>query len=771
MKRKLISFLLVASLLLALTPFLNIAAYAANEELAWFPASTMNLNQIAYEGYSHGDQNAIDILPNGDVFAPFTGHIAYVDPNWGYVTLQSEHEVYFADGTKGHMTVGFMHDEDVSDLYEGKRIEQGEPFYQAGGMGNGNPNAYGDHVHITVHRGKVKRGYPYGNGDVFAYDAFYLNSEKTPTIINKGVALPDNFVYNDAPRDWNGLWVELPAMSTALRDIVLIVDVSSSMEGDRFSNTKIAARQFVEQMLEAAPDTRIAIITYSGGSYVSMFSSDKEELNTIIDNTFKLEWTGTNIYNALDQARILLESSEAGRKDIVIMTDGEANRGTTGTAGDILIDEFDDHGKQKKIYVSEYGDAIYSLAQSIKEKGITVYSLGFSLAQNSDAYNLMHYIASKGPANDWYFWNITNDNIDDILFTFDDIAGTLKDKERIIISIRCPVEAAVSYDAEVLDRDNQITSFGRVNVSEALDGHEYLFTMNDRIDYKVNIRGTDTGTMDFKIIYVKGDEVTYREFINVPVTVDTKITTSETDSAEDFSLYIDTDGDGRNDKRWTAGIDETITSETESITTDDWNWAFLFGTTNDGSSIPMEQIFSDISTTDWFYEATAYVYANDLMTGVSSTRFAPNGTLTRAMLVQVLYNLEGKPAAAADGRFADVASGAWYADAVSWAAAHGIVNGYSETSFAPDSPVTREQTAAIFQRYAKYKGLDVTASGSLTQFSDASVVSAYARDAVSWAVDAGLLSGKGNGRLDPAGTAKRGEIAAILMRFCENILR
>lgn len=142
-----------------------ILAASSDEQYAWFPAYTMNLSQLAYESYSHGDQNAIDMLPNGNVFAPFTGKVAYVDANWGYVVLQSINKVHWADGSYDYMTVGFMHDSDISDIYVGRIISQGEEFYQAGGMGDGNPNAYGAHVHITVHRGHVTRGYPYGTGD------------------------------------------------------------------------------------------------------------------------------------------------------------------------------------------------------------------------------------------------------------------------------------------------------------------------------------------------------------------------------------------------------------------------------------------------------------------------------------------------------------------------------------------------------------------------------------------------------------------------------
>ena len=141
--------------------------------------------------------------------------------------------------------------------------------------------------------------------------------------------------------------------------------------------------------------------------------------------------------------------------------------------------------------------------------------------------------------------------------------------------------------------------------------------------------------------------------------------------------------------------------------------------------------------------------------------------MTRAMLAQVLYNLEGKPAATG-APFQDVAPGQWYANAVAWAAENGIVSGYGNGRFGPNDPITREQLATILHRYASKKGYDTSASASLSGFSDSASVSGYAQEALSWAVGAKLVSGMGNNALNPAGTATRAQVATILMRFCEN---
>ncbi|MCI7472818.1 MAG: S-layer homology domain-containing protein, partial [Clostridiales bacterium] len=135
----------------------------------------------------------------------------------------------------------------------------------------------------------------------------------------------------------------------------------------------------------------------------------------------------------------------------------------------------------------------------------------------------------------------------------------------------------------------------------------------------------------------------------------------------------------------------------------------------------------------------------------------------------MLWRLEGQPKAEATLAFTDVEQGVWYTDAVNWAASKGIVKGYSDTVFAPNDTVTREQLATILCRYAEYKEYDVSAKGDLTAFADGGKTSPWAVDAMTWAVGSKLLSGKGGGVLDPTGTATRAEVAQIFMNFAQNL--
>ena len=177
--------------------------------------------------------------------------------------------------------------------------------------------------------------------------------------------------------------------------------------------------------------------------------------------------------------------------------------------------------------------------------------------------------------------------------------------------------------------------------------------------------------------------------------------------------------------------------------------------------------FTDVSEKDWFYGDVMFVYENGLMLGTSKTLFSPHGTATRGMMATILWRMEGSPAPKGKNSFTDVEAGKWYADAITWTAENGIFAGYGKDKFGPDDPITREQLAAIFYRYADYKGYDLTVKGNLDKFKDADKITDYAKTAMQWAVGSGLVNGKSGNLLDPQGTATRAEIAAMLHRFIE----
>ena len=195
--------------------------------------------------------------------------------------------------------------------------------------------------------------------------------------------------------------------------------------------------------------------------------------------------------------------------------------------------------------------------------------------------------------------------------------------------------------------------------------------------------------------------------------------------------------------------------------------------TDDGSDRPStstDMPFDDVDTGDWYYEAVEYVYENNLMNGVDSGSFEPDATLTRGMMVTLLWRLEGSPVPGSEVAFDDVSDGQWYADAVGWAVSEGIVNGVSGTEYAPNANITREQLATMLCRYAEYKGCDVSGSADLSAYADSAGISSYAASPLAWAVSSGLVNGVGDNSLLPQGSATRAQAATILMRFIENIM-
>ena len=213
--------------------------------------------------------------------------------------------------------------------------------------------------------------------------------------------------------------------------------------------------------------------------------------------------------------------------------------------------------------------------------------------------------------------------------------------------------------------------------------------------------------------------------------------------------------------------DKGLTKKITSVKLDTNTTVYAKWTETPVSSLP----FGDVKSGDWFYNDVKYVYEKGMMAGTAADVFAPNATTTRAMIVTILYRLEGSPAVTGTNAFADVPAGQWYTDAVNWAAANQIVKGTSATTFAPNDSITREQMAAILYRYAQYKGYDVTKQADLSGYSDNSQVSAYAKDALAWANAAKLINGVTNTTLAPQGNATRAQVSAILHRFCDGVVK
>ena len=281
----------------------------------------------------------------------------------------------------------------------------------------------------------------------------------------------------------------------------------------------------------------------------------------------------------------------------------------------------------------------------------------------------------------------------------------------------------------------------------------------------VTISGDTTFTALWQ--YIPPADLSYQ--ITVPATPNGTVTVSPTSAKEDQVVTITVTPNSGYELTSLTVTDRSGNRVTVTANPDG-TYRFVMPAsqvTVSAAFAPAQLPFTDVTEANWYYDEVYYVWANGLMQGTSATTFGPNVDTTRAMVVTILWRLEGEPASGYDMDYSDVAGGAWYAGAVRWATEHGIVNG-SEGQFYPGGIVTREQLAAMLYRYAQYKGYDLTAGGDLSGFADAGAVSGWAETSLAWAVGQGLLQGS-DSQVDPQGSAIRAQTAAILMRFMENV--
>ncbi|MBR1384805.1 MAG: VWA domain-containing protein [Ruminococcus sp.] len=342
------------------------------------------------------------------------------------------------------------------------------------------------------------------------------------------------------------------AFGAEARDVVLVLDVSGSMDGSPIQQTREASAKFVDTVLNQSPSTRISLVTFSASAKDIITSSNQK--SPLLEAVSRLDaWGGTNTYDGLEHAQTILETSKSKKKLIVLMSDGVPNDGPSN-GGD-------------------YNTPIVELADKIKATGVTIYTLGFfhnlTGSDLSTCQKLMTDIASEG-------YDYVVDNADDVKFdvedpesdlykVFNDFAEMINGKKYINIRIACPVDVTVSYNGETLssNKKHPITraSFGSLSYEKIIDdetGEEKednvkVLRLEEGTDYEVCINGTGKGKMDYTISYPDedGEYTDVRSFKNVPITKDTVIATS-TKQEEKVGLSVDSDGDGKFDMNYEA---------------------------------------------------------------------------------------------------------------------------------------------------------------------------------------------------------------------------
>ena len=423
-----------------------------------------------------------------------------------------------------------------------------------------------------------------------------------------------------------------------------------------------------------------------------------------------------------------------------------------------------------------YTDDVSKLGEGYNEKTNTVYediedaieqaTEGDTIVLTKNAkveapITLDKSITIKGEENVTLTYNANNQSAEGTFITVTGKDVTLRD---IIIDTNGKAKHGVQFYETTGGKLDGVTINGGTFTSVLVNGAEVTLT-----DCTLN---PDAGAYA-NIEYAKGDVVTE----NPVLTIDNVTIKDGTQL-----VYVDQETIERLGENPTETIRDSITNKgTSDITVD------LPGTEDDivieapetstpggTPSEPEEPTwpFTDVTEgDDWFYDAVAYVYENNIMAGTDETTFAPYMELDRAMAAQLFYNLEGKPTVTGDSTFTDVTSGHWAVEAITWAAENEVVAGIGEGLYDPDSNVTREQFAQMLYNYAKYKGYDLTATGDLTQFPDADAISSWAETALSWANGNGLINGHENGTIDPKGSTIRAQAASIMANFDQNVAK
>lgn len=333
---------------------------------------------------------------------------------------------------------------------------------------------------------------------------------------------------------------------------------------------------------------------------------------------------------------------------------------------------------------------------------------------------------------------------------------------------------------------------GNKNYTATISGSSKTFTVKNTLDSDITVKvnndsktvGKNNGTQSFT--YTKpssggssggssSGKTTYKVTTSAVNNGGVNASPSNAEKGAAITITLSPDKGYKLDKLTvTDGSGKTVSTVKKSDTV--YTFTMPASAVNVGVSYvkatetPSKTKFNDVSANDWFASAVDYVTGKGMMNGTADNTFSPKANTTRGMVVTVLYRLENQPSTSA-ASFTDVASGAYYANAVAWANANGIVSGYGSGKFGPNDKVTREQLAAILYRYAQYKKYDVSVGEdtNILSYDDAQSISSYAIPAIQWACGAGVVTGKSGSKLDPKGNATRAEVAAMLMRFCENV--
>ena len=405
---------------------------------------------------------------------------------------------------------------------------------------------------------------------------------------------------------------------------------------------------------------------------------------------------------------------------------------------------------------------------SIDEKGAAAYSIsGGEFSSPVDVKYLADSVNYELQGSNGYSYYPTLAAAMDAAAPGDDIKGVNQDPDTQMYKVTLDYDVKSMADSVIEVPDG--TSFTLPDARRT--GYDLVgWEDEDNDSYDVGDEVKITDDITFTAIWEEIDEGEYAIKIVVSGNGEVKASDKYADKGDRITLTVDPD---RGYELYSLTITDADGDKVSYRDRGDGEYTF----TMPDSKVTVKAVFTkivtglpfvDVASNAWYYDAVEYVYDNELFEGMSAYIFGPNEPMNRAMLVTVLYRLEDEPRVTAANNFSDVVNNSWYEDAVLWANEHGIVEGYGNGLFKPLDNINREQIATIMYRYAIYKGMDtVTLEENLIGFVDGNKVSGWAVQAMNWAVGQGIFSGRGANNLEPQSNATRAEVAQIMMNYLE----
>ena len=525
-------------------------------------------------------------------------------------------------------------------------------------------------------------------------------------------------------------------------------EVASRLDNSKKATTEDMTNHLPASAPTVSPDATITTVV-APRLDIEVQSYDTESKTLTLDIKAVYDIKATTANNVSSMIELNPDKSNASQVNTVTIEENAGKLDTTGTPVTVkltLPGSFANEGAQLYVVHTKSTGEKYVHAVTVQKDDSGALYVEFVNDKGFSTFSISAVVAAS----------ITTNGDTTYYETLQDAVNAVQNNETITLlndtKENVTVSKAIKFTLAGKDRlKGSIAAGSRYSMttSETNDNTEYTFTyvgggssssISTPTTYAVNVNAATNGA-------VAADKKTASKGTTVTVTA-----SPSKGYVVDAVKVVDKDG---KDVAVTEKDGKYVFTMPASAVT-------VTGSFKAETPAPVALPFTDVKSGNWFYDAVKYAYAQGLMTGTSATTFAPNGTMNRAMIVTVLYRLEKSPAVTGASKFTDVPAGQWYSDAVAWAAANNIVNGYDETTFGPMNAVTREQMAAILFRYEQYKGLEnVTLEENLNRFPDQNKISAYAIPALQWAVGQKIINGNADGTLDPTGTATRAQVAQI----------